>query len=367
MPACLELDRCLLGSLPRSNMAFRGASASLLAAISKWSSRASKPLQPHTIWQRSRFTDPSGYEHFERSRRVLWDPKVNMYVFGAVGCCGLGLYISGLETVPYTHRRHSLMISAKKERQMGLETFQQVKASAAQDGTLLPNSHPIVKRIRQIGLRIAAVVDDGNGGGNTAHMKNLDWEFAVVDDRSNVNAFVVPGGKVVIFTGLLLSVISNDDELAAVLAHEAAHVVARHSAEKITELGVIVVLKVALNAIFGISFPIGLSQLIVSLPNSRRAETEADVIGARLMARACFNPSAAASVLNKLDKMEAKASKLPHDMIPDLLRTHPVTSERVKKVEQEIPEAIQVYHDSGCRMRNEFGEMSGFSRFGDSF
>lgn len=60
-------------------------------------------------------------------------------------------------------------------------------------------------------------------------MQNLDWEFAIINEKQTVNAFVVPGGKVVIYTGLLLNLIRSDDELAAVMAHEVAHVVARHT------------------------------------------------------------------------------------------------------------------------------------------
>lgn len=67
-----------------------------------------------------------------------------------------------------------------------------------------------------------------------------------------------------------------------------------------------------------------------------------------LMARACFNPAAAASVLKKLDRLEARDSSLAHDAMPNLLRTHPITSERVSRVMEELPGAKQVYSDSGC-------------------
>lgn len=84
--------------------------------------------------------------------------------------------------------------------------------------------------------------------------------------------------------------------------------------------------------------------LLCSSPAAfRRAETEADVIGSRIMARACFEPSAALKMLEKLDKLE-KQSKA----VPNLLRTHPVTADRIERMQSEMAEAERVYADSNC-------------------
>ena len=147
-----------------------------------------------------------------------------------------------------------------------------MKEQAQAEGKLLPQRHPMVRAVEKVGMRIAHVAGDGHGGGYQEHMKvpllscsctclavfidplprehacmvlrlyalhasallccmlaqNLKWEFAVIDEPGTPNAFVVPGGKVVVFTGLLNLLQMHDDEIAAVLGHEVAHVLARH-------------------------------------------------------------------------------------------------------------------------------------------
>lgn len=70
----------------------------------------------------------SGYEHFSRKRDFSWGTKVNMYVLGSIGCTGLAIYVSNLESIPYTNRRHSLLLSAAREKSLGIQNFQEVDA-----------------------------------------------------------------------------------------------------------------------------------------------------------------------------------------------------------------------------------------------
>lgn len=132
-------------------------------------------------------------------------------------------------------------------------------------------------------------------------MKGLKWEFVVVD-QPDANAFVVPGGKVVVFTGLERML--NDEELAAVMAHEVSHVVARHQAERMTQTGVYQMLRIFMYLMFGLSIPYEVFSVGFFLPHSRQAETEADLIGLRLMAHACFDPRASVTMLQKLGRLE---------------------------------------------------------------
>jgi hypothetical protein len=140
----------------------------------------------------------------------------------------------------------------------------QVKAQAEAEGKLLPPQHRYVRAVRDVGLQIAKVAGDGHGGGYQQHMKvwhcwvtelhawgctsmtytervlptlqDLKWEFSVIDEPDQPNAFVVPGGKVVVYTGLLHLLQLHDDEIAAVLGHEVAHVLARHVVRSIGSL-----------------------------------------------------------------------------------------------------------------------------------
>ncbi|KAK9843762.1 hypothetical protein WJX81_005325 [Elliptochloris bilobata] len=116
---------------------------------------------------------------------------------------GVVLYIRSRQVVLYTHRIHT--VSTETEKRMGDTMFKQVEADALRQGTLLPSAHPAALLVK----------------------KNLDWGYAVIKIEV-MNAAVLPGGKILVSTGLL-SLIDHKDELAAVLGHEAGHVVARHS------------------------------------------------------------------------------------------------------------------------------------------
>ena len=107
-------------------------------------------------------------------------PRALSLLGGATLAGGTVVYFSSLETVPYTQRRHAILISTSMERALGEATFAQIKESAA--GKLLPRNHPAVRAVERVGRRLAAVASDGAGGGEVDHMKGLEWEFIVVDE-----------------------------------------------------------------------------------------------------------------------------------------------------------------------------------------
>ncbi|GFH23364.1 peptidase_M48 domain-containing protein [Haematococcus lacustris] len=137
-------------------------------------------------------------------------------------------------------------------------------------------------------------------------------------------------------------------ELAAVLAHETAHVLARHHAERISSLNVFALLRLLCWTLLGFGLPQSVMVLGVFLPYSRRAEYEADAIGIRLMARACFDPVAATTMLSKLHSKEKELEGRSGVGVPQFMRTHPLTDDRVAKVMAELPEAYKLYQQSGC-------------------
>merc|ERR1712130_267353 len=177
-------------------------------------------------------------------------------------------------------------------------------------------------------------------------MKDLEWEIIVIV-REEPNAMVVPGGKIVVHTGLL-DLMGGDDEVAAVLGHEAAHVLARHTAEKLTQSQVFEILRLFFFWIVGIPIPAVAGPLAIFLPNSRHIESEADAIGMQLAAQACFEPSAAIQVFQKLGAFEKKTSV---GSTPGFLRTHPLSETRVKQVQKGIPSARQTFELSNCGRR----------------
>ena len=261
----------------------------------------------------------------------------------AGGGVGLVVWVSSLQEVPYTGRMHSILVAPETERQIGEQTFQQILQEAAAARTLLPQSHPAALAVRRVGSRIAAVAGDGVGGGFQDQMKGLQWEFAVIQSPE-INAFVVPGGKVVVYSGLL-RMVAREDELAAVLAHEIAHVLARHAAERITQGSVLELVRMVAYWGFGLPIPSGAMAAFFFLPNSRKAETEADAIGVQLAARACYDPSAAVEVFEKLGREEAKAGG---GRTPGFLRTHPVSGDRVAAIRKMLPRAAILGEAAGC-------------------
>ncbi|CAL8462671.1 g2204 [Coccomyxa elongata] len=301
-------------------------------------------------WEaRTYFNDPRGaYVHFKPQK----DPgtgtgRLVVLAVGAGGCTIF--YVSHREEVPYTHRKHAVFVSPETEKMLGLQTFTQVKAEAAAAGKLLPPQHPATVSVRRIGERIAAQAANPAGGGRTDHMKSLQWEFVVINEPDNVNAFVMPGGKVVVYTGLL-RLLRKEDEIAAVLGHEVAHVLGRHIGEKLSSAALFTLLQIALALTLGFNIPSDLFQLAVFLPNSRKQESEADVIGIHLSARACFDPTAAVDVFTKLGEAERSQGI----QTPTFLRTHPLSEKRVKAIEKNLPKALEDYEMAGCNAPREF-------------
>lgn len=267
------------------------------------------------------------------------------------GAGAIVVWATSRQEIPYTGRMHAILVNTATERALGEQTFRQVINEARANGHLLPPSHPASLAVRRIGTRIAAVAGDGVGGGAQDHMRDLRWEFAVIRSPE-INAFVVPGGKVVVYTGLL-RLVTSEDELAAVLAHEVAHVVARHAAERMTQGSVAELVRMIAYWGFGLPIPQGAMVAAFFLPNSRKAETEADVIGIQLAARACYDPASAVEVFTKLGREEAKQA------VPKFLRTHPVTSDRVTSIKKMLPRAEALGQSAGCgvsgrRLRRQF-------------
>ncbi|GLC33438.1 hypothetical protein PLESTB_000075700 [Pleodorina starrii] len=336
--------------LTPSNMTVAAAAAgagaaAVVAALAPWAPLAGASAV-RSVWRDSR-----GYEHFQ-GRGHTWSPNNPRLLYGtaALAVSALAYYLYSLETVPYTGRRHAIMlVSPYREQWMGKMGFEQFKALARADHQLLPDSHPDVQRVARLGRAIAAVAADGGGGGDFEHMRGLQWEFAVINDGM-VNAAVLPGGKVIVFSGLLRLLDRNDDELAAVLAHEVGHVLARHPAENMSTLNVWLLINTALRLTLGFALPDVAMYLALILPNSRKNEHEADVIGLRLMARACFDPAAAPSMLDKLNRAEKemKQGRALGGSLPPFLSTHPLTTDRVKLLEGDLQQAYKLFDESGC-------------------
>jgi predicted Zn-dependent protease len=166
------------------------------------------------------------------------------------------------------------------------------------------------------------------------------WEVNLVSSRS-VNAFCMPGGKIAFYTGIITALQLTDDEVAVIMGHEIAHALLEHGRARMSEQ----VLKNVGIGVAAMVFNLGhasasvLSQaadLAVSLPFSRQHETEADLVGMELAARAGYDPRAAANVWRKM-------SKLGGNQPPQFLSTHPGHASRIKDIEANLPRVMPLY------------------------
>ncbi|KAF5343664.1 hypothetical protein D9758_014700 [Tetrapyrgos nigripes] len=187
-----------------------------------------------------------------------------------------------------------------------------------------------------------------------------EWEVIVVDNKKIVNAAATPG-TVIVFTGIL-PVCKDEQGLAAVLAH-----VARHTGERLSSQVISIALTVFISATLA-SIGIGdyglsawIEEVAVGLRNSRVMETEADLIGLRLMSKACYEPDASPGMFSRLGRLESQGGGAGA-RVPEFLRTHPTSETRVKVLESHLPEAYDLFNaNPECAKMREFREVSGRS------
>ena len=197
------------------------------------------------------------------------------------------------------------------------------------------------QQIKDIGAKISKAVDRFmRNNGMTKEADAYEWEFNLVQDET-VNAWCLPGGKVVFYTGIL-PICANEDGIAAVMGHEVAHAFAKHGQERMSQgqlqaLGGLAVAFGTRNdenaAIWNAAYGLG-SQVGVMLPFSRKHETEADKLGLVFMIMAGYNGEEAAEVWVRMSE-RAKGQKSP----PQLLSTHPSNESRIQTLKSYLPEA----------------------------
>jgi predicted Zn-dependent protease len=234
---------------------------------------------------------------------------------------------------PYTKRSQLMLVSDGEAAKMGAQAFGEV----LKEGNIVQTG-PAVDQVHRVGSRIARVAD----------IPNAQWQFAVIDDPKQANAFALPGGKVAVYTGIL-PITQDDTGLAVVLGHEIGHVLERHGAERMSQGLVAQLGGTALAVAMGggpstsavlAAYGLG-AQYGVLNPFSRTQESEADHVGLILMAKAGYDPRDAVAFW---ERMEQSGGKSP----PEFLSTHPSHGTRVEQIRAELPEALQYYQASGA-------------------
>ncbi|MGB5223995.1 MAG: M48 family metallopeptidase [Arenicellales bacterium] len=241
---------------------------------------------------------------------------------------------AGCTTSP-TGRSQLMMISEESAITQSAQAYAQTMNEYAQKGQL-SKDQALIGRVNEITGRLiyeALIMRPDT--------RNWKWSMKVIDDPKTVNAWSMAGGRMALYTGLVEKIKPTDDELAQVLAHEIAHALAKHTAEKMSvamasSLGVLAVAVATDNQ--NIATGASAAALVaITLPNSRTAESEADQIGLELAAKAGYNPHAAVTLWQKMNKESGGSSF-------DFLSTHPSSGKRIERLDSLIP-GVMPYYD----------------------
>ncbi len=271
---------------------------------------------------------------FQRCSRK--NRRIAQYVCLGIIC----LLAVSCHKAPGTARDQLIYISEEKEIALGLSAFREILKNAR-----LSRDPKVTLMVNRVGRRIAKV----------ANKPEYVWEFIVIQDDDQVNAFALPGGKVAVFTGIL-KYTKTEAGLATVMAHEVAHALQRHGAERysrgileqIAQIGAL-----AGAAAGGIDPGMAIGAMSaygvgVALPNSREQESEADFIGLQLMAKAGYDPREAVPFWERMSgcprKMIGRFCFRTQNSVPEFLSTHPSDITRINQIEAWIPQAMRHYH-----------------------
>jgi len=255
-------------------------------------------------------------------------------------CCVL-LMQTSCSRVAITGRKQFNIVPDSMMNSMSLQSYNEFVTAHK-----LSSDSQKTRMVKDVGTRIQKAVEKYCAENNlSSRIRSYQWEFNLVEDH-NVNAWCMPGGKVVVYTGLL-PVAQNEAGLAVVMGHEIAHAIARHGAERmsqglIVEMGGMALSEALANkpeqtkSLFMKSYGLG-TEVGVLLPYSRLHENEADRMGLIFMAMAGYNPNEAVSFWERMSA--ASKGQKP----PELLSTHPADSTRINNIKKLIPEAMQYY------------------------
>ncbi len=265
-----------------------------------------------------------------RRRHLLPIPLLLAALFGIYQYFG-----AEKTTNPETGRSARVAMSTGQEQALGLASYREVLSQS--DVVSRGPEHDLVVRVAQ---RLIPVVNTGS---------NFDWQASVVRSEQ-ANAFCLPGGKIVVYTGILQFAL-NEASLAAVMGHEMAHAIARHGSQRMLRTNIAQTVMAGAQFSFTDMDP-GQRQMVLAalgagaqygilLPFSRDHETEADAMGLLYMARAGYDPREAISFWQRMEKAGGGQP-------PEFMSTHPSHASRIERLNALMPKALEEYAKAGA-------------------
>jgi len=259
-----------------------------------------------------------------------------------VACVAIACFSSGCETVKTTsagavgvNRKQQMLVDSATIDQGAAQAYAAELKTASEKGVLNTDKAQLA-RVTTVAKRIVAVTPAFRPDATS-----WNWQFNV-QKTDELNAYCMPGGRIMVYSGLMEKLDLSDAELATVLGHEIAHALREHTRERVSRAYAQQLVLQGAAAVTGVgegaaSVAGMVADVTFQLPFSRDQESEADTIGLELMARAGYDPRAAVTLWNKMTSAAGSGST------PKFLSTHPEPKERIKDIEKKLPSVLPLY------------------------
>ena len=262
---------------------------------------------------------------------------------GYLGCSCCSMFLPSCATAPITERKQLKIISEAKLNAQAAAIYEKVKKKAK-----MSNDKKTLNDIKKIGSKMEAAISEYFYQSNIADPTiNFDWEYILIDNKKVKNAWCMPGGKIAVYSGML-EVTKNIDGLAAVMGHEIAHAVAKHSVERASR-GVLINVATQVTDILsggkisqvnrttGMNTVGLLTQMGILNPFNRKQESEADYLGLIFSSLSGYDIRETTKIWERM--REANKGKEP----PEFMSTHPSSENRIKKINEWLNQIIFEY------------------------
>jgi predicted Zn-dependent protease len=230
--------------------------------------------------------------------------------------------------------RFTKLVPAEDIEAAAAKQYAQMLQQAQQQRALAPESHPQVQRLRYIAQRLIPSAEPWN-----SRARQWKWEVNLLGSK-DLNAFCMPGGKIAFFYGILQQLQLTDDEVASIMGHEMAHALREHARERMGKTAATRIGASALSALLGLGnlgdAALSMGAQLLTLRFSREDESEADIVGMELSARAGYDPQAGVTLWQKMLSANKGAP-------PEFMSTHPAGTTRIKDIQDKLPKVEPIY------------------------
>ena len=228
------------------------------------------------------------------------------------------------------------LVSAEQVEAAGAQQYQQMMGQASQQRALIPANHPQLQRLREIAKRIIPQSEPWN-----ARAKQWRWEVNLIASPQ-LNAFCMPGGKIAFYYGILEKLKLTDDEVATIMGHEVAHALREHARERMAKTSATRIGASLLSSLLGLGnvgdAVLNMGGQLLTLTFSREDESEADLVGMELAARAGYDPAAGVSLWQKMGQATGGGGGGLA-----FLSTHPSGPARIRELQDNVPKVQRLY------------------------